>query len=97
MTGSLILTFKDGVEVSRVDTRVLETEKQFIIAALKEAATARILEKYPQFKQINAALGVYSAEEAQAITDGIIAIRSEVNAKEAAINACKTLQELDAL
>lgn len=91
-----IVTYTNGVPYV-TDTRTVEGQKPIKIAQLKEAASARILVQYPIFKQINAALGVYSAEVAQAITDGIIAARMEVNAKEAAINACETLDELDGL
>ena len=91
------ITYQNGQIVEVVDTRNLEEAKAEMIAMLKEDASARILGQYPTFKQTNAALGIYSAEEAQAITDGIITIRMEVNAKEAAINACETLEELDGL
>ena len=91
------ITYQNGQIVEVVDTRKLEEAKAEMIAMLKEDASARITAQYPTFKQINAALGVYSAEEAQAITDGIITIRTEVNAKEAAINACETLAEMDGL
>lgn len=93
----LVRTYQDGQVVEVEDTRTLAGQKAIKIASIKEEASAKLLEKYPAFKQINAALGVYSNEVAQAITDGIIAIRMEVNAKEAAINACETLAELDAL
>jgi hypothetical protein len=67
------------------------------IISEKEAAGEVILAAYPAYKQQNASLGLYDAETTQAIKDGIQALRDECNAKEAAINACETLAELDAL
>ncbi len=89
--------YKNGTLVSVEDTRTLAGEKSRRIALVKEETGNAILEAYPIYKQNNAALGLYSAEECQAIKDGIQALRDASNAKEAAINACESLTELDGL
>lgn len=92
-----ILTYENGVLVNITDTRTLEGEKARRIEAVKTQAGEAILAAYPMYKQQNAALGLYSEEQAQAIKDGIQALRDDANTKEAAINACETLAELDGL
>jgi hypothetical protein len=87
----------NGNLLSVVDNRTLAGEKARRIADLKAVAGDRILSAYPMYKQQNAALGLYSADECQQIKDGIQAFRADCDALEVAINACKTLAELDAI
>lgn len=91
------VTYENGVIVEIVDDRTLEGAKLDLIYMIREKCGEDILAAYPAYKQSNAALGLLSPEETQAIKDGIQALRNECNAKEAAINACTTLEELDAL
>lgn len=86
-----------GNLLSLVDTRTLAGEKARRIAALKAATGEAILAIYPVYKQSNAALGVYSKQETQAIKEGIQTLRMACDAREALMSACKTLEELDAL
>lgn len=92
-----MVIYKDNQVIEVVDNRTLEGEKARRIEAVKTQAGETILAAYPMYKQQNAALGLYSEEQAQAIKDGIQALRDDANTKEAAINACETLAELDGL
>ena len=94
---TLIIEYKDGIEINRVDTRTVAGQKLLRIAEIKRVAGEAILAAYPVYKQQNAALGLLTPEETQAVKDGIQAIRDDVASAEAAINACETLVELDAL
>jgi hypothetical protein len=87
--------YANGQLVSVTDTRTLAGEKARRIAAIKEQAGEAILAAYPAYKQQNAALGIYSAEEIAAIKAGIQTIRGECDTRETVINACNTLAELD--
>lgn len=52
------------------------------VRQIKEEAGRRILERYPGWKQINAALGLYDAAAAAAMKDGINAVRAASDAIE---------------
>lgn len=92
-----IITYENGAIKEIVDTRTLQNSKLTMISLAKEAASIRIFSKYPQFKQINAALGILSDDEASGIKSGIQLIRSELAELEEKINNCSTLDELDSL
>lgn len=86
---------RDGREIvvrERVARTDLEAVKAEFISRLKAQTTAAILAQAPEFKQRNAALGVYSAEEAEAIRQVILTNRATCDAKEAAILAAPSVQ-----
>lgn len=71
----------NGVLVSNI-----EQKKENKINELKTLASEIILKKYPEFKQINASLGIYSEEQKTAIINFINAIRINVTNIENQIN-----------
>ena len=79
------------------DDRALDDEKSQKVLELKAKMTEEILTAYPEYKQINAALGVYDSVETKRVVDGIKRLRQAGNQKEAQILACKTLDDIDAL
>lgn len=83
--------------LQRIDTRVLTEVKVERILAEKHKVSEAILSAYPQHRQQNAALGLYSEEEVLVIKNGIQAFRDQFAARETAINECATLNELDSL
>lgn len=97
MTEIMKKVYENGVLVETIDTRTLEGEKARRIAVIKAKTGEDILAAYPTYKQQNAALGLYSAEETQAIKDGIQALRIDCDSKEALVNACTSLSQLDGL
>lgn len=87
---------KDGL-VSVTDLRVLEEAMADKIADVHFHASLRLESSAPAYKQANAALGIYDTEKCEAIKATIQECRSQCDKFEAAILACKTLEELDAL
>ncbi len=67
------------------------------INQLKAQATVQINAQVPQFKQMNAALGMYSYKQRSAITSTIKSIRSKVDILEQSITNAKTLSEFQNL
>ena len=90
-----IKVYENGVLVEVIDTRTLGGEKARRIASAKEQAGVEILEKYPEYKQRNAMLGLLSDEEVLQIKTGIQEIRGRCSSMESTINACQSLAELD--
>jgi hypothetical protein len=76
------------------DTRELLPEKALKLKQLKLEATKDIEANAPQYKQINAALGLYSTEETEVIQTVIIQARLRMDSLEAALCAAKTLDEV---
>lgn len=70
----------------------LQTAKYQRIALIKGEARQRIMAVAPEYKQMNAALGLYDAAKTQAIKDAIVAIRTASDAAEAAVNALTTVE-----
>ncbi len=97
MTEYLHITYENGQEVSREDTRTLEGQKIVRRAIINEATSAAILEAYPAYVQQNSALGLYTEEETQAVKSGIQLLRAAGKEKKDAINACSSLVDLDNL
>jgi hypothetical protein len=64
------------------DNRVFEHCKTFQIQEIKKLATERILELAPEHKQRNAALGLLTQQETDAIKTTIQTIRDAVNSAE---------------
>jgi len=75
----------------------LEDAKASAIADMKASAGDEILEAAPDYKQRNAALGILTTEEIDTIKTAIEATRTKCDAKEAAIAACTTADELIAI
>lgn len=70
--------YPDGT-LEIIDDRIFEDCKTFHIGRIKKLATERILELAPEHKQRNAALGLLSQEETDAIKSTIQTIRDAVN------------------
>ena len=87
-------TDKDGKVLSDIFTKTLTEEKAAMIANFNQIESARLLEEFPSYKQINAALGVYSDVEKGAITTRIQQTRTTVDDYETAVNACTTFDQL---
>lgn len=81
----------------RPEADVLAEIKEARIAGVKARAGNNITKQFPLFKQINAALGVYDELKKNEIVALITAERDECDTREAAINACTTIEELDNL
>lgn len=80
----------------------LPAEKVARVDAYKTAASRRILARWPDFAQRNAALGVYDDLPASddynpaTMRDGIKAVIAEVHAAEAAISALTSVEAVQA-
>jgi len=93
----LIKIYEDNVLIEVIDTRTVAGQKAARIQQIKDAAKAEILDKYPEYKQRNALLGLLSDAEIEEIKVGIQDIRTQASDKENLINSCQSLQELDSL
>lgn len=82
----IIYTNLDG-SLTVVDDRVFDTVKQNQLQYIREHAKQLILEGAPEYKQRNAALGLLTDSEANAIRAHIQSIRSISNQKETQIEA----------
>jgi hypothetical protein len=87
-----LLDAKDDLDLELIKKIIfnhnyLEGVKQEKIRQLKDEATKVILEKYPTFKQINAALGLYDEVKTKEIKDFIKGIKDQVDSLESTINA----------
>lgn len=71
--------------------------KQEAILKIKEQAKAIIHEQVPPFKQLNAALGVYSKEKTKQIVNIIQSVRAAVDKREQDILAAKSLKKFQEL
>lgn len=85
----------ENLEQNTMPLVPLDTLKSDKIAGVKSTASKLILEKYPQYKQINAALGIYSGAETTAIFNYIQSIRSQVTAFESLIAEQQTAEDLN--
>jgi hypothetical protein len=70
-----------------IDHRDFDAVKAFQLERVKERAGILILEVAPIYKQSNAALGLLSQEESDALKNAIQAIRTQSQTMEDAINA----------
>lgn len=86
----------DKPTLAELQAAELPAEKAERIRRIKVEAGGRILSAAPQFKQNNAALGLYDAATTQAIKDGISAIRAASDQAEVAVNALTTVEEVQA-
>ena len=82
----IVQTNSDG-STTFTDLRVFSLVKQNQLNAVKSRAMELILEDAPEYKQRNAALGLLSDAEANAIRAHIQSIRTISNQKEAEILA----------
>lgn len=65
----------------------LKYKKQEKVKELKQNATQAIFTKYPLFKQINAALGLYDDTKTKEIKDFIKVVKDQVDSVESTINS----------
>jgi hypothetical protein len=65
------------------------------VNGIKELASIRILSIYPEYKQINASLGIYGEEYKQEMITFIQGIRTKVQEYEALANSAITKEDLD--
>ena len=70
-----------------IDQREFYSWKQYYLNTIREKAKELILEQAPEYKQRNAALGLLSDAEANAIRAHIQSIRTISNQKEVQIEA----------
>lgn len=64
------------------------------IKLIKHEAMVRIDAQWPDWKQINAALGLYDGTLTQTIKDDINEVRTDSDTAEAAVNALATVAEV---
>jgi hypothetical protein len=82
----MIITNLDG-SITEIDERVFSLVKENQLNAVRSRAMELILDFAPEYKQRNAALGLLSQQETDAIKNHIQTIRTQSNQKEAAIEA----------
>jgi len=82
----IVQTNLDG-STTLIDLRVFSIVKQNQIKAIKDRAMELILEKAPEYKQRNAALGLLSNEETDKIKQDIQSIRILSDQKESQIES----------
>ena len=95
----------DGYEIMKTKVvkkyklvdKQLDQFKQERIKLIKQNASNEILSRYPEYKQINAALGIYDTKKQQEIIDAINKVRAEVDEKEQEILNATTYEEVDAV
>jgi len=85
----------EGNLISSVDIRTLEFTKEQRVLYLKQQCTSYILENYPDFKQRNAGMGIYSAEENNRIINGVKDCINKCDTLESMIAACISNDEVD--
>lgn len=96
---------KDYANLEWLDASAKPTEAEMLTAELaaakawrieksKQEAQDLIYAQYPIWKQANAAMGLYSAAENQAIKDGIQVHRSNQDAAENTINSLTTVADV---
>lgn len=85
----------DGNLIFSVDTRTLAFTKEQRVLYLKHQCTNYILENYPDFKQRNAGMGIYTPEENNRIINGVKDCINKCDALETMIAACNTNDEVD--
>jgi hypothetical protein len=87
----------NGELLEVIDTRTLEFAKEDRIRLLKYEGTIYIETNYPDFKQRNAAMGIYDEAENTRIISGVKACIDRIKELEAQINACSTNDEVDTI
>lgn len=70
-----------------IDNRVFNLVKETQVQSIKDSAKEEILNRYPEFKQRNLAMGILTAEEEREIRHGIESIRIYAHSLEDAVNA----------
>lgn len=86
MMGIEIRSNIDGT-ITVIDQRDFHSTKEFTLIQIKESAKEEILNRYPEFKQRNLAMGILTAEEEREIRHGIESIRIYAHSLEDAVNA----------
>ncbi len=81
--------------VEPIVTTSLEEKKRDKLDFVKMKASQTILIAYPEYKQINAALGIYPAATVDAIKALIQSVRAKVTAYEADIASATSEEDLD--
>lgn len=97
MTGRKLTTYHPDGSFTVEDTRALEEAKALRVAQLDAEATNDIESVYPQYVQINAALGLYDEARTSEILTGIQERRTHYSEKLAQINAALTNDQVDAV
>lgn len=82
----------EQVKVTYIGT--LEESKQFRLEDARDRCKVAILALYPDYKQMNAALGLYSNTKAQEIRNGIQSYRQHCDAIESAIDSAATHEDV---
>lgn len=86
-----------GNLIESIDTRTLEYTKEERKGHVKQECRRHILSLYPEFKQRNAGMGIYSEEENQRIINGIKDCISKCDRLEALIEAQTTKDDIDVI
>lgn len=89
------VTVSASGSIEVVDNRKADNEAARLIAASKRKCAKDILAVAPDYKQRNAALGLYDETETAGVVAHITACRSAQNAAEAAIQSILDNAELD--
>lgn len=79
--------FNGDGSITIIDERVFSDCKEYSLQQLRKLAMEKILQFAPEYKQRNAALGLLSPEETDAIKNHIQIVRTASNIKEAEIAA----------
>lgn len=81
----------------QIDDATLPTAKSLRVTDIRAQAQARILAKYPLWRQTNAALGVYPQAYASQMQADIAAVIEASNAAEDAVTAAADVAAVDAV
>lgn len=93
----IIRTYCDGVLIEEVGFRELPIEIEKKIELLKDSYKEKILLKYPEHKQRNAALGILSKEEVSEIQLGIKELIQDYKTKENLLKQALCIEDLEAV
>lgn len=89
------LTHIDGITTLNKLSIPIFIYRKVRITELKKNGSNLIYSEYPQFKQDNAALGVYSSVVKDAIVARIINVKGQIDSIEASINAAEDYEAVD--
>jgi len=96
---SIFRTYVMDGQILRVEPcfSTVEKAKHQLTLDARALASQLIMEVVPQYKQINAALGIYNDTNKQLISSVIKVVRAQCYAYENQIDACTTFEELDTI
>jgi hypothetical protein len=89
--------FKNGERISLVDRRDFLLEQKYRLEVWRASISEAILTRFPVYKQNNAALGILTETESEAIREGIISLRKIHDDHSEAIQSRTSLKDLDDL